>query len=206
MFKVKNKLSYFGLEFDHDAVPNAIVISSTRPQKIIKWVNSYKPIVSTREDGKEVRRERTAVQCPMNFRLRKDEIQDAMKRNKTENYQDGKFFVILDHRMGQFEHPDTVKMKQAELRKKVADDKLTKANAEPPSIEPTVEKVSGDQVVVPSDQPRTVGVGTPDSNPVGVQDGPIPDSGGVTSVTESGLEVTDRRCGAGDQDSEKPSV
>ena len=105
MFKIKNKIAYFGLEFDHDKVPNAIIIASARPQKVIKWVNSYKPIVIKREDGTEVRRERTAVQCPVGFRLNKDEIYAAMKRNKTENYQDGKFFVILDHRIGQVEHP-----------------------------------------------------------------------------------------------------
>jgi hypothetical protein len=102
MFKVKNKVAYFGLEYDHNKVPNAIVIASARPQKVIKWVNAYKPVVIEQEDGTKVRRERTAVQCPPGFRLRKDEIRAAMKRNKTESWQDGKFFVILDHRMGQW--------------------------------------------------------------------------------------------------------
>ncbi len=189
MFKVKNKLTYFGLEFDHDAIPNAIVVSSTRPQKIIKWVNSYKPIVSTREDGKVVRRERTAVQCPIHFRLRKDEIHDAMKRNKTENYQDGKFFVILDHRMGQFEHPDTVKMKQSELRKKVADDKKEEvANA----------KTELDQV-----EPRNGDTGKPI---VAIPDNSDEYPRGVQSVTESGLKVTDRRSRGIDTPDEKPVI
>ncbi len=185
MFRIKNKISYFGLEFDHDSIPNAIVIASSRPQKVIKWVNEYKPIVITREDGTEVRRERTAVQCPIGFRLGKDEIHNAMKRNKTKNYQDGKFFVILDHRIGLFEHPDTVKMKKDELRKKVADEKrLKKADAETSVLD-----------CGPGNPPEPVGATTVDPDSVAVQDGPVPDTGHAKSVTESGLEVTDKRSG-----------
>lgn len=179
-FKVKNKATYFGLEFDHDVVPNAIVLPSSRGQKVIKWVQSYTPVTFERADGKKVRRERTAVVCPAGFRLRKDEIHAAMKRNKTENYQDGKFFVILDHRQGQFEHPDTVKMKQEKLRKEVADGK----HEETPK--------AGDGEVV--------------EHPVAIQADAGQDPAVVTSTTESGVEVTDRRRGAGNTDSEKPSV
>jgi len=211
MFKIKNKITYFGVEFDHNKVPNALVIASARPQKIIKWVNSYKPSVRPLEDGTEVRRERTAVQCPIGFRLRKDEIQNAMKRNKSTSWQDGKFFVILDHRIGNYEHPDTVKMKKSELQRKVADEKrnaeLQKVSgdkdAELPATPAASEECKGD---TPSDPPKPVGVAASDEPSVAVCDGASKDNGPVESVTEGGIAVTDRRRGAGDKEGEKQGV
>jgi hypothetical protein len=203
MFKVKNKVAYFGLEYDHNKVPNAIVIASARPQKVIKWVNAYKPVVIEQEDGTKVRRERTAVQCPPGFRLRKDEIRAAMKRNKTESWQDGKFFVILDHRMGQFEHPDTVNMKKAELRKKVEDEKREQQLADEVNAKVTTPPPSE---VQDSDPSKPVGVGEADSNTVAVQGGPSVNPEPVKSTTESGVEVTDRRRGAGVEDSKEQIV
>lgn len=202
MYKIKNKVTYFGLEFDHNPIPNAIVIVSARPQKIIKWVNSYKPVVYTREDGKEVRRERTAVQCPIGFRLNKDEVKAAMKRNKTESYQDGKFFVVLDHRMGQFEHPDTVKMKKDELRKKVSDAKRESSEAARKKLTPGD---LGEQLDTISPQ-VPVGIREGIKPPVSVPDSANPDHGSVESTTETGLKVTDRRRGTVANPGEEPVV
>lgn len=175
-FKVKNKHTYFGLEFDHDGIPNAVVIPSRRGQKIIEWVKSYEPVTYKRGDGKTVRRERTAVVTPIGFRLRKDEIRAAMKRNKLSSYQDGKFYVVLDHRMGEFEHPSTTKMK------KDAAAKEAKTDAELPGHRQT------------------------DKHPVPAVNSPNQAHEPVTSTTESGLEVTDRRRGAGDQEGESEVV
>jgi len=201
MFKVKNKVAYFGLEYDHNKVPNAIVLPSARAQKVIKWVNAYKPVVIEQEDGTKVRRERTAVQCPPGFRLRKDEIRAAMKRNKTDNWQDGKFFVILDHRMGQFEHPDTVNMKKAELRKKVEDEKREQQLADEVNAKITTPPPSEE-----GDHAKPVGVGADHSNPVAVQDGASKDTEAVKSTTESGVEVNDRRRSGSDSDGKKQVV
>jgi hypothetical protein len=112
---------FFGLEYDNDAVPNAIVIPGTRSGKFIKWVNEYQPVVISRADGKKVLRERRAVQCPDKFHLRRDEVLGQMKERKTENYQDGKFFVVERHTIGKYLHPAKAKMEEAEKEKRDAE-------------------------------------------------------------------------------------
>jgi hypothetical protein len=162
--------AFFGLEYDHDDIPNAIVLPSARGEKIVKWVKSYKPITYIREaDKKLVRRERIGVVCPIGFRLRKDEIKAAMKRNKTENWQDGKFFVIRDHKGAQFEHPDTVAMKKEALQKEMHDvkRKLDAAKAEQ-SKTAKPSALAGD------------------SDPAGL-------GREVSTVLDSGVTVTDKR-------------
>ena len=112
---------FFGLEYDNDPVPNANVIPGTRSGKFVKWVSEYLPQQIHREDGKVVLRERRVVQCPTGFRLRKDEIHGEMKHHKTENYQDGKFFVVEVHAIGVHIHPVKAKMEKAEKEKKDAE-------------------------------------------------------------------------------------
>jgi hypothetical protein len=111
---------FFGLEYDNDAIPNAIVIAGTRSGKFVKWVQEYLPTKITREDGKEVWRERRVIQLPMHYNLRKDEVHGAMKRHKTESWQDGKFFVLESHAIGVHIHPLKAKMEKAEKEKREA--------------------------------------------------------------------------------------
>ena len=112
---------FFGLEYDNDAVPNAVVIAGTRSGKFVKWVSEYLPQQIHREDGKTVLRERRVVQCPMGFRLRKDEIHGEMKHHNTENWEDAKFFVVEAHAIGVHIHPVKAKMEKAEKEKKDAE-------------------------------------------------------------------------------------
>jgi hypothetical protein len=84
-------------------------------------VNEYLPQQIHREDGKTVLRERRVVQCPERFRLRKDEIHGEMKHHKTENWQDGKFFVVEAHAIGAYIHPAKAKMEKTEKEKKDAE-------------------------------------------------------------------------------------
>ena len=121
---------FFGLEYDNDVVPNAIVIAGTRSGKFTKWVQEYNPVFIMREDGKKVLRERRVVQCPTGWHLRKDEIHGMMKEHKTDSYQDGKFYVIEGHAIGVFIHPLKAKMEKAEKEKHDAErDRLKKESA-----------------------------------------------------------------------------
>jgi len=120
---------FFGLEYDNDAVPNAIVIPGTRSGKFVKWVKEYLPAPIKREDGKTVLRERRVVQAPTGFRLRRDEVLGEMKHRKTENYQDGKFFVVEAHAIGVHIHPVKAKMEKAEKEKRDANDAKLRSGA-----------------------------------------------------------------------------
>ena len=128
---------FFGLEYDNDAVPNAVVIAGTRSGKFVKWVSEYLPQQIHREDGKTVLRERRVVQCPMGFRLRKDEIHGEMKHHNTENWEDAKFFVVEAHAIGVHIHPVKAKMEKAEKEKKDAE-LDAKRSAEGGNKNPTV--------------------------------------------------------------------
>lgn len=133
---------FFGLEYDNDAVPNAIVIAGKRSGKFVKWVQEYMPTEIVREDGKKVWRERRVVQCPMGFRLRRDEVLGEMKRHKTNNYQDGKFFVVEAHAIGVHIHP--VKAKMEKEAKEKADAELVKSKSDAGEVtKPVVAKPSG---------------------------------------------------------------
>lgn len=108
---------FFGLEYDNDKIPNAIVIPGTRSGKFVKWVKEYNPVFIMRTDGKKVLRERRVVQCPEQFRIRKDEVAGEMKHHKTESWQDGKFFVAEAHAIGVHIHPLKAKMEKAAKEK-----------------------------------------------------------------------------------------
>jgi hypothetical protein len=58
---------------------------------------------------------------PDRWRLRKDEIHGEMRIHNTENYQDGKFFVVEHHAIGVYLHPAKAKMEKAEKEKKDAE-------------------------------------------------------------------------------------
>ena len=118
---------FFGLEYDNDKVPNAIVVAGTRSGKFVKWVKEYMPTLIHRGDGSAVWRERRVVQCPMGFHIRKDEVAGAMKHHKTENYQDGKFFVVEDHAIGVHIHPVKAKMEKA-AKEKIDAERATKGS------------------------------------------------------------------------------
>jgi hypothetical protein len=140
---------FFGLEYDNDPVPNAIVIPGTRSGKFVKWVKEYQPKLIVREDGKEVLRERRVVQMPERWRLRKDEVKGEMKRHKTENWQDGKFFVVELHSIGVHLHPLKAKMEKEAKEKKDAADALKRSDGvqdpQPPVAEgdtPATDKVT----------------------------------------------------------------
>jgi hypothetical protein len=111
---------FYGLEYDNDAIPNAVVVVGTRSGKFVKWVQEYNPTWIVREDGREVLRERRVVQLPLHWNMRKDEIKGEMKRHKTESWQDGKFFVVEAHAIGVHIHPVKAKMEKAEKEKKDA--------------------------------------------------------------------------------------
>lgn len=185
---------FFGLEYDHDEVPNAVVVPSTRAGKIVKWVKEYTPTEITRADGKRVRRERTGVVCPVGFRLRKDEIIGAMKEHKTESWQDGKFFVVMIHRQGEFEHPDTVAMKKAKLKKEMDDVKR--------ELEAKKLELDG-QLPLFSDggegDDEHKGVPGSDTDPVAGHQGPSGGKPGVITTTATGLTITDNRRATVDQ-------
>jgi len=117
---------FFGVEYDNDEVPNAIVIAGTRSGKFTKWVNEYMPVPIKRADGLTVLRERRCIKMPNGFHLRKDEILGAMKEHKTENWQDGKFFVLTVHAIGHYIHPHKLKLEKAEKEQNDAIDKATK--------------------------------------------------------------------------------
>jgi len=117
---------FFGVEYDNDKVPNATVIAGTRSGKFTKWVNEYMPVPIKRADGVTVLRERRCIQLPNRFHLRKDEIIGAMKDNKTENWQDGKFFVLTIHAIGHYIHPKKLQMERAEKEKKDAIENATR--------------------------------------------------------------------------------
>lgn len=138
---------FFGLEYDNDAKPNAIVVSGTRSGKFTKWVNEYNPTMINREDGKKVLRERRCVQCPTGFRLRSDQILGEMNEHKTNSWQDGKFFVVETHAIGVYVHPLKAKMEKAEKERRDADDAKRKSDAEKANG-PAVSRVSG-----PADNP-----------------------------------------------------
>jgi hypothetical protein len=134
---------FFGLEYDNDAIPNAIVIAGTRSGKFVKWVQEYLPTTITRADGSKVLRERRVIQLPMHYNLRKDEIYGAMKRNKTESYQDGKFFVLEAHAIGVHIHP--VKAKIEKEAKEKLDAQLSIADKKPGQPGPTIKPVTVEQ-------------------------------------------------------------
>ncbi len=99
---------FFGLEFTHAKIPAAIVFKTSRRGKLIKWVDSYTPTIVGLPSGTKTMRERVGVQCPNGFMLRKDEIQNHMKKHKTSpngGWQDGKFFTIMDHVISKYRHP-----------------------------------------------------------------------------------------------------
>ena len=105
---------FFGVEYDNDEVPNALVVAGTRSGKFVKWVKEYNPTWINREDGKKVLRERRCLQLPFGFHLRKDEIKGEMKAHKTASWQDGKFYVLHTHTTGNFVHPAKAAMEKEE--------------------------------------------------------------------------------------------
>jgi len=187
-FKGNKGPVFFGLEYDHDDIPNAIVIPSRRGGKIVKWVQSYKPVDIVRPDGRRVRRERTGVVCPLGFRLRKDEIQAAMKEHKTTNWQDGKFFVVMIHQRAKFEHSDTVAMKKAALKKEMDD---VKRDLDARKQELEREKRDG------TDPAESAGVSHEHTEAPAEE---------IRSVLPGGATVVDKRRSISSGASEKPSV
>ncbi len=150
---------FYGLEYDNDKVPNAIVIPGTRSGKFVKWVQEYNPTWIVREDGREVLRERRVVQLPNHWNMRKDEIKGEMKRHKTESWQDGKFFVAELHAIGVHIHPIKAKMEKAAKEKADAARALTTPAGEPSTGDVPVVVADPANAAKPSAEPVPAGVG-----------------------------------------------
>lgn len=154
---------FFGLEFNHEYKnPEAVVWPSVRPLRVTNWVHDFQPRVVVSADGKEVVRERVAVEMPFGFRLRKDEVEGLQKKMKLESYQDAKFYVVMNNAKAVAKHPASIEM-----------ERLEKLRAQEAAEDPKPAEVPVEAIGEP--------VG-------GAEDGPLAETFGDAPVVEGSVE------------------